>query len=60
MDEETGNEKLAEEGPDTGTTALTEIASWAHRYPALLKAGRCAHVAPEGLADEALEEALAS
>lgn len=59
MDEETGAERLAEEGPDTGTTALTDLVNWAHRYPALLNAGRCSHVAPEGLAEEALEEELA-
>jgi len=36
IDEETNQEKLAEEGPDTGTAALTDIVNWAHRHPVLL------------------------
>lgn len=54
MDEEVQPpvEKLAEEAPDTGTAALTDIANWAHRHPALLMAGRCNHVVPAGLSEE--------
>ena len=43
IEEEEGKapvEKLAEEGPDTGTAALAEIAAWAHRHPVLLQALR--------------------
>jgi len=32
---------------------------WAHRHPNILKAGRCTHRAPVGIAEDALEEYLA-
>ena len=51
-------EKIAEEGPDTGTAALSDLAAWAHRHPVLLQAGRCNHVVPSGLTEEQAEEAL--
>ena len=43
-----------------GTQPLSDIANWAHRWPNLLKAGRCSHLAPEGLDEEAREAALAA
>lgn len=57
IDEESGAEKLAEEGgPDMSTGALSELGAWGHRYPGILKAGRCTHIPPADIAEEALEE----
>jgi len=60
IDEETGAEKLAEEGgPDMSTGAMTDLAAWGHRYPNILKAGRCTHKAGDDVPEEGLEEFMA-
>lgn len=60
IDEESGAEKLAEEGgPDMSTGALADVGAWGHRYSSILKAGRCTHIPPDGMPEEALEEYLA-
>lgn len=55
IDEETNQVKLAEEFEVPSTADLANPESWAHRHPNLLKAGRCSHLAPEGLDEEAVE-----
>lgn len=53
IDEETGDEKVPEELPALGTEELKSLEAWGHRYPIILKAGRCTHKAPAGLDEEA-------
>ena len=43
IDEETGEEKFAEEQPDTSTEPLKNPENWSHYHPIILKAGRCTH-----------------
>ena len=60
IDEESGAEKLADEGgPDMSNGALAELGAWGHRYGNILKAGRCSHTPPEGIAEDAMEEYMA-
>jgi len=51
--------KLAEEAPAMGTEEMKSLENWAHLLPNILKAGRCSHVAPEGMGDEEKEEYMA-
>ena len=37
---------------------MKSLEVWGHLHPLLLKSGRCTHAAPEGLDDEAKEEAM--
>ena len=53
IDEETGDEKIPEEVPALGIEELKSLEAWGHRYPIILKAGRCSHKAPAGLDEEA-------
>lgn len=53
IDEETGDEKVPEELPALGVEELKSLEAWGHRYPIILKAGRCSHKAPTGLDEEA-------
>jgi|TARA_B110001450_G_C17623867_1_gene482332 radial spoke head protein 4/6 len=59
IDEETQEIKPAEEYSLPGVDELKSLEVWAHRHPNILKAGRCSHTAPEGIAEDALEEFLA-
>mmetsp|Transcript_18055 Transcript_18055/g.30797 ORF Transcript_18055/g.30797 Transcript_18055/m.30797 type:complete len:234 (-) Transcript_18055:60-761(-) len=56
IDEETSEQKLAEEAPSMATEDLKSLESWSHLHPIILKAGRCSHAEPEGLNDEEKEE----
>lgn len=38
------------------TTALADLGAWGHRYQNILKTGRCSHIPPTGMPDEAVEE----
>ena len=50
---------MAEEPPAVGVDELRNLETWAHQHPILLKAGRCSHLAPAHLGEEAKEEYLA-
>ena len=56
MDEETQEQKFAEEFTIPGTEELKSLEAWCHVNQILLKAGRCTHKEPEGIADEEKEE----
>lgn len=58
IDEETQEEKFPEEAPDTSTEALKSLENWAHRHQYVLKAGRCTHKLPDGLAEEERDAAM--
>ena len=59
IDEESGQEKLADEGPDTSTGALSDLANWGHRYGNILNNGRCTHAPPADMPEEQVEEYMA-
>lgn len=59
VDEETQEEKLAEEPPAVGVEELKSLETWGHRYPIILKAGRCSHIAPKGMGEEEAGELMA-
>lgn len=50
---------MAEEFTVPGTEELKSLEVWAHKHPVLLKAGRCSHIAPEGMGEEEREEYMA-
>lgn len=56
IDEETNEQKYAEEFAVPGTDELKSLEIWGHMHPILLKAGRCSHVAPAGMDEEAQGE----
>lgn len=56
IDEETNEQKLAEEGPAMTLDELKSLENWSHSVPIILKAGRCSHAEPEGMGDEEKEE----
>jgi len=56
IDEETTEEKFAEEQPDMSTDPLKSLENWSHYHPIILKAGRCTHMAPDHITDEEMEE----
>ena len=55
IDEETNVVKPAEEFEYPATAELQSLEAWGHRHPNLLNAGRCSHIAPTGLDEEATE-----
>jgi radial spoke head protein 4A len=57
IDEETQEVKLAEEFAMPEDIKNPE--SWGHKHPNLLKAGRCSHIAPEGMGEEERDEYMA-
>ena len=59
IDEETGDQKFAEEAPPTSTDDLKVVENWAHAYQIILKVGRCTHTDPVGMDDEARDEFMA-
>ena len=59
IDEETQEIKPAEEFTLPGTDELKSLEAWGHRHPNILKAGRCSHLPPVGLSEEAAEEFMA-
>lgn len=56
IDEETQEQKFAEEAPPTSTDDLKTLENWSHAYPIILKVGRCSHTEPEGMDDDAKQE----
>lgn len=56
IDEETQEIKLAEEFALPGVDELKSLEVWGHRFPNILKVGRCSHTVPFGIAEDALEE----
>lgn len=56
IDEETNEVKPTEEFAVPATEDLKSLESWAHKNPILLKAGRCTHLEPLGMEEEALQE----
>jgi hypothetical protein len=50
---------MAEEPPSLGVEELRNLETWGHFHPIILKAGRCSHIPPAGMDDEAKEEYLA-
>ena len=56
MDEDSGEQKYAEESPPTSTDDLKTLENWSHAYPIVLKVGRCSHTEPEGMEDDAKQE----
>ena len=43
-----------------GTEDLKSLEVWGHKHQNILLAGRCSHIAPEGLSEEQKEEYMAS
>mmetsp|Transcript_1816 Transcript_1816/g.2437 ORF Transcript_1816/g.2437 Transcript_1816/m.2437 type:complete len:145 (+) Transcript_1816:706-1140(+) len=60
VDEESGEVKAAEEPPAMGTDELKSAENWSHQFPIILKAGRIAHIEPEGMDEEAKEAYMAN
>ena len=56
IDEETTEQKLAEEGPSMAAEDLKSLEKWSHLHPIILKAGRCSHAEPDNIPDEEKEE----
>lgn len=56
FDEEENKTKLAEEFEMPPTSELQSLEAWGHTHPNLLKAGRCTHLAPEGMDEEQAAE----
>lgn len=54
LDEETNEVKFAEEFAFPKTEELRDIKSWCNVHQIILKAGRCTHLAPEGVSEEDL------
>ena len=59
-DEETQEIKMSEEFALPGTEELKSLETWGHKHPNILLAGRCSHIPPVGLSDEAKEEYMAA
>lgn len=59
IDEESQEVKMAEEAPALGVEELKNLETWGHFHPIILKVGRCSHIPPVGMDDEAKEEYLA-
>lgn len=59
VDEETNEVKMAEEFALPPTGELVSMEAWGHKHPNLLKAGRCSHIAPQGMGEEERDEYLA-
>lgn len=53
MDEDSGEQKFAEEAPPTSTDDLKNLENWSHAFPIVLKVGRCSHTEPVGMEDDA-------
>ena len=60
VDEETQEIKMSEEFALPGTEELKSLETWGHKHPNILLAGRCSHIPPVGLSDEAKEEYMAA
>ena len=56
IDEESQEVKMAEEAPALGVEELKNLETWGHFHPIILKVGRCSHIPPVGMDDEAKEE----
>lgn len=56
IDEETNEVKPTEEFSVPATEDLRSLESWGHKNPIILKAGRCTHIEPLGMDEEALQE----
>jgi radial spoke head protein 4A len=56
MDDETNQEKFAEEFAVPATEEMKSLETWAHRHPVLLKAGRITHLEPVGLPEDEKDE----
>lgn len=56
IDEETQEQKYAEEFNVPGTEELRSLEVWSHCNQVILKVGRCTHKEPAGMADEEKEE----
>ena len=56
IDEETNEQKFAEEFAIPSTDELKSMEAWCHVQPILLKAGRCTHAEPVGMSEEEKEE----
>lgn len=59
IDEETNEVKLSEEFAMPGTGELQSLEVWGHKHPNILLAGRCSHLAPAHMDEEAREEYMA-
>jgi len=59
IDEETTEQKYAEEFTVPGTEELKSLEAWCHVPQIILNAGRCTHFEPAGMEDDAKEEYLA-
>jgi len=59
VDEETNEVKETEEFTMPSTAELESLEAWGHKHPILLKVGRCSHVAPAGMDEEAKDEYMA-
>ena len=51
--------KLVEEGPSLSTESLKSLETWGHLNQVILMAGRCTHIAPQGMTDEEKDEYMA-
>ena len=51
--------KYAEEFVVPGTEELKSLEAWGNLFPIILKAGRCSHLKPVGMDEEAAEARLA-
>ena len=56
MDEETGEQKYAEEFAIPKTEELKDLGAWGHANALILNAGRCTHFVPPELGEEEREE----
>lgn len=55
LDEESGNIKTADEAAVPGTEELKSLENWVHRYPVILKSGKCKAQAAGGEEGEGAE-----
>jgi radial spoke head protein 4A len=53
IDEDTREQKFAEEAPLVSVDDLKTLESWSHAYPLVLKVGRCTHSEPVGMDEDA-------
>ena len=58
IDEETGEQKYAEEFAIPKTDELKSLEVWGHSHQIILNAGRCSHYVPAELEEEAREEMM--
>ena len=52
IDEDSGDQKFAEEFALPKTEELKDLGVWAHSHPCILKSGRCTHFVPPELTEE--------